>query len=181
MSQQEPNVEPEAFDTARAEVEIAFTDITDVTDRDARCLSFLSSVWVTPRDAARLTGIIGEYNGFDPLYMSEEGVWEEIADADPTARCAVGREGSPVVYIETERPDEVSAILAGLSGRGTFPPTPDELAKTEHVGTASRSYYGSGEDQRDPHSMCKHDSPVVPVSDYPQPRDGAAVVRAWWD
>jgi len=119
MSQQEPNVEPEAFDTARAEVEIAFTDITDVTDRDARCLSFLSSVWVTPRDAARLTGIIGEYNGFDPLYMSEEGVWEEIADADPTAR--------------------------------------------------------------DPHSMCKHDSPVVPVSDYPQPRDGAAVVRAWWD
>jgi hypothetical protein len=173
----QPNVEPEAFDTVRTEVQQAYADNTDADGR--RCLSFCSSQWVTPRDAGRLCRLIGSYNGFSPELFRKVELWADLADADPTARCAVGREGSPVVYVDTERPDAVMETFGSLRATGVFDPCPDELDTVDYVGLGSTDRYGDGDDKFDPHMSCHHDTPVVPVSDYPRAR--ASVVRVWWD
>jgi hypothetical protein len=166
------------------EVRTAYADAgkqrdTSFYSHDMRCLSFLTSVWVSPTRAGELVEQIGGYNRFTPdALCGGGGILEAVADADPDARVAVGREGSPVLYVETT---DAAAVLDAFSvGYST---EPDELSEVDpgDVGSARKDLYGDGEDQIHPHSTCNHEAPPVPVDEYAPTRDGREYVRAWWD
>ncbi len=151
--------------------------------RDNRCLSFLVSDWLLPHAAINGAHIIESYNNFSSYIMTEMVL--AVREADSTALFAWGREGSPVLYIECADADAVMNVLGPDSY--TFPDDPmfengrpDELARISHelVGQARQEVYAG---ERDPHMMCKHDEPPVPVEEYPDTTSDREYVRAWWD
>lgn len=166
----------------RAQVETAYADTQGNGGFDSsRCLSFLMSEWVSPRDASELVEIIGGYNAFNPETVQE--MLSDIERLDPTARVALGREGSPVIYVETEDPKGVLSIfdsqwnnenVASPWGRGA----PDELWRIDlNISTV-------GKVRRTPeyaHKSCAHTHPPVPdekIADVDPEKD---YIRAWWD
>lgn len=177
-------------DDVFAEIQTAYADAGPQADRDGyvngmRCLSFLTSAWLTPKEAYEAVTFIEAYNAFDAETVAE--YLSEIEEADPDALVAIGREGSPVLYVETDAPADVEAILNTEKvhdadspfGRGQ----PDELGRVDpgSVGAARKDLYGDGEDQMDPHTSCTHDAPPVAAEDYADPDPHRAHVRAWWD
>lgn len=166
---------------------IAYADAnTDGFGKDERCLSFLTSEWLTADRTREALQVIGQYNAFDPDPVGEmvSHIEDEI---DPGALFAVGREGSPVVYVETDDPEAVIEFLgpvryeaADYDRDDPFSSVhPDELGETEHVGSRiTRERYEEGDD--DAHMMCRHDEPPVEVDEWAEAGD-RPVVRAWWD
>jgi len=158
-----------------SEVRVAFADAgqqrdDDRLDHDQRCLSFLTSGWFDDGDAlAYALEAIGQYNAFESAHVAE--CTRKISERADEVRVAVGREGSPVLYIET---DDASTVLAYVGNYA------DECWEVEHdnVGTARK---WADDDGMDAHGMCRHDEPPVAVEDYAEPKDGKAVVRCWWD
>lgn len=145
----------------------AYADVPDRDDyqRDARCLSFCAPDWVNPERAAELVDLIGTYNRFSP-----ESVGERLLALDDSARVAIGREGSPVLYIESLHADAVIDRFEGYA---------DECYQVDYVGNATT---WADDDGYDAHTMCRHDEPPVPVADYAETADDERrVVRAWWD
>lgn len=166
------------------EIRTAYADADPQLDvaiyaNSMRCLSFLTSEWLTPDEAADAIEYIAEYGTLTP----EAGAryLAEIADVDPDARVAIGREYSPVVYVETVDADAVIAVFNTVYGDTDR--TPDELSivRAGAVGKARKDLYGDGYDQMDPHQNCQHDRPPVPVSEYPDTDSDKQYVRAWWD
>lgn len=152
---------------------------------DMRCLKFLTSAWATPEVAVELVEYIGPYNAFDPEWV--DAAMEQVHLTCDGALVAVGREMSPVLYVESDSPEAVMEVLRDEydvgDDDGTFAPSgPDELSVVSAgaVGTARKDPYG-GDDGMDPHSTCTHDAPPVAVEDYADTDPDRSYVRAWWD
>lgn len=165
----------------RNEIATAYADAgpqrdNDHHSNDMRCLSFLTSGWLTPDEAASAVELIGPYNAFDPDTVAD--MLDTVLENDPDALVAIGREGSPVLYVETDDPEAVVSVF-GEWGEGT----PDELSEVSpgSVGSARKDLYGDGDEQIDPHITCSHADPPVPVEEYAEPDPDRAHVRAWWD
>lgn len=132
---------------------------------DMRCLSFLSPTWLTAEDAAAAISHIGEYNAFDPEAVG--ALLSAIEEAAPHARFAIGREGSPAIYVQTGMTDTVMSAIEDHHV------SPDECAVVapDAVGPADP----------EEHIMCAHEQPPVPADEYATPDDGLGHVRMWWD
>lgn len=181
----EPN--PDLID----EVRTAYADAGQQRNDPAyveemRCLAFLTSDWLTPAAAASVVEYIGPYNRFDPDTVGS--MLDAITEAYSDALVAVGREGSPVLYVETDAPETVMRVLGPTSYEEAESPMfpegrPDELGRVEPgaVGNRRQEMYGDGEDQIPPHQPCSHAAPPVPVADFAEPDPDRAHIRAWWD
>jgi hypothetical protein len=158
-----------------SEVRVAYADAAqqvgdDRLDHGQRCLSFLTSGWFEDGDAlAYALEAIGQYNRFEADKVAEHT--RKISEQCGYVRVAVGREGSPVLYIETDDPATVKDVLAAYA---------DECWEVNHdeVGNARKL---AGDDYIDAHNACRHDEPPVAAEDYAEPGDGRRVVRCWWD
>lgn len=147
---------------------------------DVRCLSFLASGWLTADYAADAVELVGQYNAFKPDTVAE--MIEAIESADPDALFAIGRESSPVIYVETDRPGAVIDVFNGdwvndEETRAFADGTPDELSEVDTVSNYRKDWYADS----DEHSMCRHESPPVDVEDFAAPDPDRQHVRAWWD
>jgi len=145
-------------------------------DRD---LDFCASRWFIQGsdDLAVAIGSIQSYNRFE-----KEKVIEKLAeaaeahdvpletDADPL-RVAVGREGSPVLYIECDRPEKIVRELGGYA---------DECWEVDYVGNAQK-YIRNGDTESDVLEYSARDEFLVRPQNFPTPSEGRSVVRAWWD
>lgn len=114
------------------------------------------SRWVNARtaaDAVESMTVAGRdsYNYFKPDKAA--AAIEAIAEKDPNALFSLGREGSPVIYVQTYKPSSAIGVLSSMENKYQ----PDELGKV----TGKR---GWGRLER-----------------LPKRRPGASVVRAWWD
>ena len=158
-----------------SEVRVAYAESgqqrdDDRLDHDQRCLSFLTSGWFEDGDAlAYALEAIGGYNRFDPDKVAEHT--RKISEQCGYVRVAVGREGGPVLYIETDDPETVEEVIGSYA---------DECWGVEHDAVGNARKWADGDDF-DAHGMCRHDEPPVPVEDYAEPGDGRRVVRCWWD
>lgn len=132
---------------------------------DAYCLHFLSSEFVDLKTAGEAVEFIGPYNRFDPETTREK--FDEIAEVDPDALVAIGREGSPVLYIDTDEPEAVLEIFDGYA---------DELWEVDSENVGPSSYLEDGL-----HSWCDHSQPPVPEGAEASVSEGDSVVRAWFD
>jgi hypothetical protein len=81
----------------------------DPTD-ERRCLNF--RVRLSPEAAIEAVTAIDSYNGFDKTRVIP--AIEQIVAANPTARLNIGREGSPVIYVEGVFSDTQDAVMAIL-------------------------------------------------------------------
>mgnify|MGYP000615539100 CR=1 FL=1 len=139
-------------------------------ENDERCLSSLTSGWFEDGELLKeALDAIGQYNRFGPDKVATRT--KELNELQGDIRVAVGREGSPVLYIETDDPDAVEAAFEEYA---------DECWEVDHdeVGTARK---WADDDGRDAHTMCRHDEPPVEVKDFAEPASGRSVVRCWWD
>lgn len=109
----------------------------------------LHTTWLTPASAAQLARNIGSYNKFDGEVTAK--ALQRIGELDPNARFSVGRESSPVVYVETRKP----GVSIGVFGNVTRNHRPDEVDRGPFRGPTS--------------------------TEHPGKRSGHSVVRAWWD
>lgn len=154
---------------------------------DQRCLTFLTSRWMDLEEAIEALGVIGPYNAFDPGDVAE--MLREIDGRVDGARFAVGREGSPAIYVEADDPDAVEDVFGPRRYEidpedrpdpdDVFSPShPDELGRYDTPGSSySREKFAEGEDA---HTMCLHDEPPVEVDEWVE-GNGRPIVRAWWD
>ena len=109
--------------------------------------------WIDAETAKECVREIGRYNGFDGEYVAAA-----IDEAPDSARFVVGRESSPVLYVWTERADEV---LAELDQSNPFASeAPDELAA-----------YPDAQ---------QYPQPQVASTADPGP-GRPTLIRAWWD
>lgn len=89
-------------------------------------------VWTPPLESDRATDVLADsfpegYNGFDRA--KTKAVLRELPDE---VRVVLGRELSPVIYIEKECPDYLRGLIDGiLSGGGSFPSKPNEYGTVE--------------------------------------------------
>ena len=120
-------------------------------NKSTRNLNF-HSAWVKVRTAKDAVDAIGTYNQFRP--SSVKGALDQVQGNDPNARFSIGREGSPVIYIETGKPRSVIGVLSSMDPYRK----PDELEKVTG---------GQRTRQR--------------LARLPKKSDGKSVVRAWWD
>lgn len=81
----------------------------DGFSHDMRSLRFLTDAWLAPADAKDAVDVVGPYNYFEPAVVHD--LIDEVVGIDPDAMFAVGREGSPALYIRT---------AAGLDIAGTI-------------------------------------------------------------
>jgi hypothetical protein len=157
------------------EVRTAYADAGEQRDNehfvdDERCLSFLTSGWFEDGELLKeALDAIGGYNRFDPDRVATRT--KELNEEHGDIRVAVGREGSPVLYIECENPGDV---------KDAFEDYADECWEVEHdqVGNARK---WADDDGYDAHTMCRHDEPPVEAEDFADPGRGRPVVRCWWD
>ena len=158
------------FHDAEEQVRTAYADVHDDKVHKERCLSFLTSHFVSIDAVTELTSLIGRYNRFTPHRVNS--LLNEVAENDPEARVAVGREGSPVLYVETTNPEMVKGVFANY---------PDEVMDVEQEGVGNARTYEGEDWDIDAHSTCRHDTPVVPVTEYPECDSDKSYVRLWWD
>ena len=120
---------------------------------DMRSLHFVTDAWLTPDVAEDAVDVVGPYNYFEPETMHD--LIDAVEAIDHDARFAVGREGSPVLYIKT---------VAGL----------------DVAGSISRSTYAIDE-----FSVLDVDTFRAHVEDLenegPSVESGYQYVRMWWD
>ena len=157
--------------TAEEQVRTAYADVHDDKDNKERCLSFLTSEFVPITEVIQLTHLIGRYNRFNPEDTNDR--LDQVIERDPQARVAIGREGSPVLYIETKDQRMVLDVF------GNYPDEASEVEVPEDIGNARK--YVEEDWDIDPHSKCRHESPPVAVEDYPECNTDLSYVRLWWD
>lgn len=161
------------------EIKTAYADAGPQRDNDTyvksmRCLDFLTSKWLTPDAAAQAVEYIDSYNAFDAGNVAD--ALEATAEADDSALIAVGREGSPVLYVETDDADAVTSIFESMDGR------PNEIGQVDADGVGlARKRLSDSEGEKYNHTMCSHENPPVEPSDFPETDPARAYVRAWWD
>lgn len=136
-----------------------------------RQLSFLSPGWfhLENRRYEDALEAIGYYNKFDHEEISD---WlfqlDQLTDQD--IRIAIGREMSPVIYIEC---DDADAIIEGKPARSKDKPAScDEFSKVDVEDMGPYSYDVA---------MSRRDEPIVPEEHLATPQDGKEVIRLWWD
>lgn len=164
-------IEPQ-IKQAYADGYYAADDLDNEFDPDDRCLNFLACEFVTPEDAMALVKWVGQYNAFDPVNVRD--AISVIEGADPDARIAIGREGSPVIYVDVD-PSTSTKVWDVFDRMGSGP---DELdyVYPEDVGPSDVLDKGTV------HAYsCAHDEPPVPEGGEAKPRSGHDVIRAWWD
>lgn len=165
------------------EVRTAYADAGPQRDNPAfahemRCLSFLTSDWMDVETAVEAGHLIESYNGFDSDAL--EDALRRIEEVAPDVKVAVGREGSPAFYFQTDSPEAVIDVLDGMGSGGAFSARPDELSITDYVGGARSGFY-EPEGDIAVHQTCRHEQPPVAVEDFAEPDPEKEYVRAWWD
>jgi len=171
------------------EVRTAYADAGDQREdpkysRGMRCLGFLASEWVDAERARELLAVIGPYNAFEPGTVAD--ILDSVVEnADPDARFAIGREGSPVIYVETSEPEHVIDISGRSWPNGDDAPfgdaSPDELNEVPADSVGSARKYTNNDLGLEAHSMCAHDRPPVETEDLAPTDLDNQYVRAWWD
>ena len=157
------------------EVRTAYSDAGPQRDDDAyntadRCLTFLASGWFEDGVAlAAAFRAIRDYNRFDAERVITK--MRAASDESDFMRVAVGREGSPVVYVETSNPHAL---------RQQFGEYTDEYMDATPTGFGQARKWDD-DDGYDTHSMCRHDEPVTTVDEYPEGTGEHEVIRMWWD
>lgn len=116
-----------------------------------RSLRFHSR-WVKSGTAMKAVDVIGKYNKFKAEPVKD--AIDRIQRNDPNARFSIGREGSPVIYVETGKPRSALGVFSSMSKNYR----PDEIDKVIG-GPRAEKYRGR----------------------LPKKRSSASVVRAWWD
>lgn len=148
----------------------AYADTFDYTNPRDRCLCFLMQNWVNVKYAKRAVHLIGDYGMFDTTQVIQ--ALEEIKTESPTSGFTFGRETSPVLYVETPDPVEVSRIL-----NEAHPQELTQLSDGEDLGNVRPL-----RDDQDIHASCVHDEPPVPDGTWAHRRLGdVEFIRAWWD
>lgn len=172
------------------QVKYAYADVgerrqLDAYQHDDRDLKFLTSSWfnvtgeIQYGPLADAIEAIGPYNRFDPekvlgrLDTCAEGDENPFKEDESPLRVAIGREGSPVLYIECDCPNQVIQRLKDYA---------DECWKVDadSVGIA-RSYMSNGETAEEVLRYSNRDEFLVHPDEFAEPSEGREVVRAWWD
>jgi len=118
-----------------------------------RSLLFLTDAWLAPADAKDAVDVVGPYNYFEPETIHD--LIDAVEAIDHDVRFAVGREGSPVLYIKT---------VAGL----------------DVAGSISRSTYAIDEfSVLDVDTFRAHVEGLE--NEGPSVESGYQYVRMWWD
>lgn len=157
------------------EVRVAYSDAGPQRDDDSythgdRCLTFLASGWFEDGVAlAAAFRAIRDYNRFDAERVITK--MRAASDVSDHMRVAVGREGSPVVYVETSNPDAL---------REQFERYADEYMDADPTDFGQARKW-QDDDRMGGHDMCHHDEPVTTVDEYPEGDGEHEVVRMWWD
>lgn len=144
-------------------------EVAAAYDDASRCLKFLQSSFVPVEHALDLVDAVGPYNAFEPSDVRDR--LRSVAELDPDARVAVGRESSPVLYVETTVTEDTMGELFDRAGGG-----PDEFwpVDADEVGP-----YWAGEDA---HEFCRGEGHAdTRPDDMATPSGDAPVFRAWWD
>lgn len=84
--------------------------------------------WLSASTAADAISTVGTYNYFDGDEVAS--VVLAIGNKDPNARFKFGREGSPVLYVETRKPRVALGVLGNSQMLGAMG-SPDELEKVK--------------------------------------------------
>lgn len=143
-------------------------EVAAAYDDGSRCLNFLQSAFVPVEHALDLLDAVGRYDRFSPSDARER--LRAVAELDPDARVAVGREGSPVLYVETT---VTEATMTDIFEAAEAPP--DEFWPVEHDEVGP--FWAD-----DPHAFCRGEAHADTVPDtMATPSGDAPVFRAWWD
>jgi len=149
----------------------AYADTFPELDPTDRCLNFLMTDWVGYKHAIRAAHLIGPYGRFDPDDLAH--AFRQIGHQSLSA-FMFGREMKPVLYIETNSPDWVMAMLDDAA----YPSELDELDFSTDLTAIGLNV----PDGADPHSTCRHSDPPLPLDAYATRRNkDAHYIRAWWD
>lgn len=157
----------------------------DAYQHDDRDLKFLTSSWfkitgeIQYGPLADAIVAIGQYGRFDPpevlrrLDACVEAHENPFKQDESPLRVAIGRESSPVLYIQCDRPEQVIDCFEGYA---------DECSTVEHdrVGLA-RSYMLHGDTAEEVLRYSNRDEFLVHPDEFAEPNEGREVVRAWWD
>lgn len=159
----------------------------DAYQQDDRDLKFLTSSWFNVTVAGEIQygpladaiEAIGPYNKFDPakvigrVHACAEADENPFKEGESPLRVAIGREGSPVLYIECDRPEQVIGCLEDYA---------DECwhVDADSVGLA-RSYMSNGETAEEVLRYSNRDEFLVHPDEFAEPNEEREVVRAWWD
>lgn len=165
-------MDSETIHRVRDETRAAYADAGSRREDDRypnsmRCLSFLPSAWLDAEGVGEAIALVPEYNRFDSADV--RALVEDVAEVDPDALFAFGREFSPVLYIETDDPHGVRGVWVGLT---------DELSHVDHDGFGPP---GHNDPDTESHFPCKHGNPPVPGEEMVEPDPDRAVIRCWWD
>ena len=82
--------------------------------------------WLSADTAAEAIATVDSYNYFKGSKVAD--AVRRIGRKDPNARFKFGREGSPVLYVETRKPGVAIGVLSSKPMLGAMG-TPDELWK----------------------------------------------------
>lgn len=149
----------------------AYSDTFHERDPQERCLSFLMPSWVIGKHANRAAHLIGEYGTFAPSKVTS--LIAETVLVDSFAGFALGRENSPVLYIETTETEQVLDIFAESKANELWKLKDD----VEHHTVPNARGYDN------PHSACRHEEAPTAVEAYAGRREQtpSEYIRVWWD
>jgi len=108
-----------------------------------------TTAWLDDEETQRAVSAAGQQNRFYPQAVAR--VIRRIAEKDSNARFSFGRSGSPLLFIETRKPQLSIGVISSMDRLRE----PDELSKVVDPGHL--------------------------VVEPPKKRSGHSIVRAWWD
>lgn len=154
------------------QVQMAYSDVgpqRNTDEYDDRCLGFLTDCWVNSKNAQKLIEYIPSYNNWDAERVNE--LLGELVEDGVAFRVAIGREGSPVLYFESNDTDAIEAKFERYA---------DECwtIDAESVGTARK---WADDHNLGQHTTCRHDEGVVEVDEFAPVEAEQEYIRAWWD
>ena len=156
------------------EVRVAYGDYdhgfipTEVRGKQ-HCRAFLNSDWfIDGKALARAFAILGTYDNFDANKVAEAttAINENCGDTS----VAVGREGHPVIYIQTDSTNMARDIIMQKADSAAI--LERSSIKAEHAEAL--------DDSLDTHRPCEHEEPPVRENRVAVTKDASSVVRAEW-
>lgn len=154
----------------------AYADLYSARNSKERCLSYLMPCWAPARYAIMGCDIIDNYGNF--LREQVKSCIKSFSElTDIFAGFALGRENSPVLYIETYKPKMAKALFEEQT-RPEEVTILDPSDPTDAVGNAAAEIV---EGSTDPHECCRHDNPPVRMQNYPRTDyEEFNYVRVWY-
>ncbi|MFT4948318.1 MAG: hypothetical protein ACI9CA_000438 [Natronomonas sp.] len=190
-----PRGDDEAIAASKREIGVAFRDWEAVETPDdfplhGPCQDFLIGRWLTPEAAVEVLGAMVPINGFVPAVAQRTVA--RVAETDANPGIAIGREGTPCLYLQTDAPEAAIEAFENCADHadpehvertGPHTLTPDETFEVgpDSLGAARKRSLPDW--PLDPHDLCPHSSEatIVEVEEMAPPDPRRNHVRVWWD